>query len=643
MDGIRQSGHNTSEFTTSFTQDEVLSQIHDHIIICGLHNLGFRIVEQLHGANLGVVVIDDQPQERFVEFLEEWKVVLLRQDSRSKNGLLKAGVRRAKALIVLEDDDLRKLETILQASELAPGVQIVSSFSNSQISQRLVAKLTNVSILDLPELVSPTFITASLSRKVLHLFEFSKKDGNEELAVIIDRPTNRARLDQLYGQLIPLQIEWGAKTGEIDRVEICPPGEREVGPEDTIFVIGLVHSLLDLDEVELKQENLDRVRFGGTTARKQRRARPFRHFVRSRRVLRVFRDLLEPRFRWTLAIFLVLLLLSAVVLLLKADSQSNPADAFYFGLNILIGQPVFSLNDFWGYKVYGFFAGLVGIAILATVNAFITNYIVSVRLAQVLGQQKAIEMNDHVILSGLDAIGYKVLASLVERREQVVVLEKDESNPYNDLAQKLNVPVLYGDASNPAVLERANVSKARCIIILNDDDRLNLETALHAREKKPEIRVILRLFDRTLAEQIENLFDIHTARSTSALAAPYFVARALNYRVITTFYAHQTPFIVTSLDIKAEGQLNGLTLKQLSEETGIRVLAHRDAPKLIEQGAVPLPSWEDIFQALPAFYPAPFTTLAPGDTLYFVGPTERILEVYKRNDLSGINTTQAGS
>ena len=61
------------------------------------------------------------------------------------------------------------------------------------------------------------------------------------------------------------------------------------------------------------------------------------------------------------------------------------------------------------------------------------------------------------------------------------------------------------------------------------------------------LRVVVRVFDTVLADQVERRFAIHAVRSTSALAAPWFVGAALGYDVVSTFYTERQPFLVARL------------------------------------------------------------------------------------------------
>ncbi len=608
--------------------------LHDHIIVCGLRNLGFRIVEQIIQANIAIVVIDNQPEERFAEILEDWNVPLVRRDSRSAGVLRQAGIMTARAIVTVSDEDLKNLETILEAENLRPGIRKVASFGTSEVAEKLVDAMPNAEALSLPVLTSTTFVTAALlPNQILHLFEIEK----EEMAVVRDRPSRADTLRGLYGLFSPIQIEKsvtdpdGAPGLELDT---SPLPDTRLQTSDMVYLVGRVQDLIIADEVRLDQRELNQRRDSVfQKAPPKKRANRFLRWQRS--VRRVFRDVLRDRpFRWALILFGLLVVTAFLVLLL--DRQDEIADALYFGLNMVTGQTIFSAKTKPELMIFGFAVGFLGIVLLSIVNAYITNYIISKRIGQVLGQQRATFMSNHVVLSGLGGVGYQVLRGLVARGEEVVVIEQDENGPYNNLARNLGVPVIHADARMPESLDMANIAKARCVIVTTNDDLVNLETAVNARDKNPGLKVVLRLFDRSLAEKIENRFNIHTARSSSALAAPYFVASALNYEVITTFYGRQTTFIVTRLKVKAGSELEGHSVGWVYQQTGINVLAYIEQPKesplqpvgpLIQAERIMVGIKEDV-----KFYPDPQKViLSKGDAIYCVGPYDRITALYKLN------------
>jgi Trk K+ transport system NAD-binding subunit len=71
-------------------------------------------------------------------------------------------------------------------------------------------------------------------------------------------------------------------------------------------------------------------------------------------------------------------------------------------------------------------------------------------------------------------------------------------------------------------LERAGVAEAVTILALSPDDRLNLQAVLRARDANPEIRIVLRQFNRTLAHKIaQNLHDCSVLSLAWHSAATY--------------------------------------------------------------------------------------------------------------------------
>jgi SAM-dependent methyltransferase len=158
-----------------------------------------------------------------------------------------------------------------------------------------------------------------------------------------------------------------------------------------------------------------------------------------------------------------------------------------------------------------------------------------------------------VIVCGLGTVGLAVVEQLIARDEPVVVIEVDPNKRYLDQARALGVPVLLGDARGLATLERANLGKARAVVALTSTDQTNVEIALTVRAATAALahegeraRVVLRLFDETLAERIETHFDIHRARSVSALVAPHFVARALDLPVVSVCPVGRLALLVTA-------------------------------------------------------------------------------------------------
>jgi Trk K+ transport system NAD-binding subunit len=85
----------------------------------------------------------------------------------------------------------------------------------------------------------------------------------------------------------------------------------------------------------------------------------------------------------------------------------------------------------------------------------------------------------------------------------------------------------------------------------------------------------MRMFDAELAKKVERGFGIHTAFSTSALAAPAFAAAATQADISHSFYVGDTLLNVSQVTVHVGSRLVGKTLAQLERELDLSVIMHR--------------------------------------------------------------------
>jgi Trk K+ transport system NAD-binding subunit len=220
---------------------------------------------------------------------------------------------------------------------------------------------------------------------------------------------------------------------------------------------------------------------------------------------------------------------------------------------------------------------LVGALTVALVYALVTDAIVGVRLARSLGERPR-PRRDHVVVLGLGRIGQRVVEGLVARQIPCVAVERDEDAPGVHAAHRLRVPVVIADASAPGVLEGMHLGTARCVMVVTNDDAANLEAALNARALRPDLRVVLRLFDHDLAHRVESAFSIHVSRSVSSLAAPAFTAALSDRRSLATIPIGAEAVTVAELSAPA-----GRTVAQLEDaangEAKVIALGRRWSPR----------------------------------------------------------------
>ena len=283
---------------------------------------------------------------------------------------------------------------------------------------------------------------------------------------------------------------------------------------------------------------------------------------------------------------LVLLAIAAVIIHFAyrvPDGQShlNYLTSVYFAVEtaatVGYGDYSFSAQDS-AMKVFGIILIVLGVTLVSTAFALLTNILVSRRLERSLGRREVPGMVDHVIVIGLGSVGISVVRGLVAEHQRVVVIERDADNRYLGQARALGVPVVIADATQVHTHRMVNLDDATAVAILTSADLTNIESGLAIRDSLGErwehVPVVLRVFDRDLAHLMEHSFGFRHVRSTSTLAAPWFVGAALGLDVLSTFYVDQQPFLVGGVTIAQGGGLQGLAMADL----GVAHPGHRAQP-----------------------------------------------------------------
>jgi Trk K+ transport system NAD-binding subunit len=133
----------------------------------------------------------------------------------------------------------------------------------------------------------------------------------------------------------------------------------------------------------------------------------------------------------------------------------------------------------------------------------------------------------HVVLCGLNELGYRTLEELVRLGEHVVVVVRSPAEELARGARELGATLVRGSYRDQAVLRAAGVPSASALVVTEDDDVGNLHAALAAQELNPALRMRLRMFSRELGRRVQELFEDCQVFDSAALAVPAFVSAAL--------------------------------------------------------------------------------------------------------------------
>ena len=89
--------------------------LYDHVVVCGLGNIGYRMVEQLHDLGVPLVAAELQETNRYLPAVRRLGVPVLMADIRLPETLQALQVLRARSVVVVvvTSSDIVNLETAL--------------------------------------------------------------------------------------------------------------------------------------------------------------------------------------------------------------------------------------------------------------------------------------------------------------------------------------------------------------------------------------------------------------------------------------------------------------------------------------------------------------------------------------------------
>ncbi|MCX2934830.1 NAD-binding protein [Mycobacterium sp. CVI_P3] len=564
-----------------------------HTIVCGDDALGLRIIDELNNAGISVAI------------------------SQTPEDLHAAGIATAEAVICADDDDALNLEIALLARQANPNVRVVARLANAVLREAMAANNGPGAILDVADLAAPSVVEALLKRRT-HTISVAGVD----FMVSGTTAASDGTLREMYGDLAPVAIIRSETSDTPGEVIACPGRDIRIHPGDRTAMIGTAH--------ELTEQGIEPAK----PISSARRERPM--LIRPLDVLRAFRDDLNPMFYRALGASLTLLIGSTIMLRFAYKQPGMGwVDALYFSAETIatVGYGDFNfLEQPTWLRLWGIVMMFAGVATTAIVVALIADVLLSRRLAQATNRQKVRHLHRHIVVVGLGSFGIQVAAVLKAAGHDVAVIERNEDNRYLSAAAELGLPVIFGDATLRQTLEAARIDEARAIAVLTQDDMVNIETGIVLREmlgpgtvpgaQRPDIPIVLRIYDRALGSAVGKRFKFEYVRSTVDLATPWFIGAAMGLDVLGTFSVGQRSFMVGGVQVQPGSELDGIRMFELSTQT--RVIA-------IGRDAAPL-----------RLHPRRDTQLVAGDTAYLVGPYRELLDTLRKGKSATVPNTVSG-
>jgi Trk K+ transport system NAD-binding subunit len=169
----------------------------------------------------------------------------------------------------------------------------------------------------------------------------------------------------------------------------------------------------------------------------------------------------------------------------------------------------------------------------------------------------------HCVVCGDNPLAFRLVDELVNRYGMAVTVIRPpvEGRQGPNLAGLPGVTIVESVRPTAEAFEEAELSGAAALALLAQDDAGNIDAALLAEEINPALRIVLRMFNQSLADGVRRLLRDCAVLSESAIAAPGFVAAALGDSVPTYLQLpDRRVFLAQRADVSADDVLCGLAV-----------------------------------------------------------------------------------
>jgi Trk K+ transport system NAD-binding subunit len=312
-------------------------------------------------------------------------------------------------------------------------------------------------------------------------------------------------------------------------------------------------------------------------------------------------------FRWPLGVFTTLVLGGGLILHLcyHREYVSFPRACYSVFLMVFLESGL-DFPDEWYLQPSFFLLPIIGLGAVAD-SVVRLAYLMFTKKQQLPEWQRMVASlyRNHVVVVGVGKVGYQIIRGLLELHETVVAIDMADRSRLREDVFDLGVPIIQGNARNAKTLEQAGVKVASAVILATSDDLTNLDGGLTARDLNPTARIVLRLFDESLALKVAGAFTL-PAISTAQVAAPAFIAAATGRKVYHEFRLADQPLHLTDMTIFPAGELVGMSVGVIQSANRVNIVMH--------QG----PSGVNV-------NPGHEVVLGPGDSILVIAPMDKLL------------------
>ncbi|OUL24134.1 NAD-binding protein [Nostoc sp. 106C] len=541
----------------------------DLFLVCGLQSLGQHCVAVLKEYDVKVNAIEDvQPKHWEVPEVPSLLERLIIGDCRQPSVLEQAGIRQCRSILLVTRNERMNIEAAFAARRLNPQVRLIVRSDKQNFNKLLYENLGNFVAFEPTHLCAHAFALTALDSEAIgyftlegQLLQVIEHQVQPKDSWCIAKPVHRLNLTTRR----ILSHTPVSSNPLLELFEWNPEAEVQVG--DTLVYIDVAYELAlsEQDPKKYHRQKWQWQQFLQSIKPKnllQKIVRFWQSYYQSQNQIR--------RIATIYAITVLILWLVGIVLYRLYYPEITLQEAFYATAILLLGGygDLFGGVEFasqaqpsdhmpWWLRLFSLGLTLTGQAFVGVLYALLTDALVTSRF-HFFNSHPPIPQRNHVVLIGLNQLGQRVAAILQDLNQPLVGI-----HPTNLDQQSLaDMPLIVGNAIE--ALPQANLSHAKSIVLVGDDNMENLEIGLMAHAMNPASRLIIRSQDRHFSDNIAPLFPYAQVLCGAALSAEVFACAAFGENVLSLFRLSDQIVMVTEYNIEEGDTLNGLLLSEIA-------------------------------------------------------------------------------
>lgn len=548
----------------------------DRFLVCGLGSLGQHCVAALKEFGVSVIVIEQvQPHSWEISDLPNLLEDLILGDCRQNSILERAKIHRCRAALIVTSNEQVNAETALAIRQLNPRTRLVVRSAKENLNQLLSEQLGDFIAFDPIQLPASAFAFAALGSETLCFF---KLDG--QWLHVLKRQISPS--DRWCN--VRLLHELGSRQRQIIYHTHYP------GSLPRTFHDWEPNELLQAEDTLVYLETAEQLFFSPTQTPPSRQPKRMEWQKNILRFPKRFRGQLSKfwqlsfqqrvrRVALLCGITVSILLLMGTVLFELYYPGITFLAAFTATVILLLGGYGDLFGNLeqigvipWWLQLFSLGLSLAGTTFVGVLYALLTEALLSSKF-QFIKRRPPIPQQAHIAIIGLGRVGQRIARLLQEFKQAIVGIT---FNPDFEQTNMLDIPLIFGNLKE--ALAKANLSTAKSVVIVTDDEVLNLEVALMARAINPDSHLVIRTSSQRLSEHLSQLLPRAQVLGTHAVVAEAFATAAFGEKVIALFRFNNQTILVTEYQIESEDTLNGLLLSEVAYGYGVVPILHQKLP-----------------------------------------------------------------